>query len=96
MHHVRVPAQRAITPPRPPPPLAATFGAALPPLVFAIARELHMSAWGAALAATFVILDGLNTIESRLILVDSSLLLLSATALCVRACGGAVFVCGAC
>ena len=67
-------------------PHAATFGAALPPLVFVIARELEMSPWGAALAAVFVILDGLNTIESRLILVDSSLMLLSAIALCVGPC----------
>ncbi len=52
----------------------ASFGCALPPLTFSIARKLGMSNATAFVAGAMVVFDLMNTIESRLILVDSQLM----------------------
>jgi hypothetical protein len=53
--------------------LPATFGAALPPLMYALARELGCSRTAATLVGGLVLLDGAMLVESRLLLTDSSL-----------------------
>ena len=63
--------------------VAAFFGALLPPLTYLIAKELGAARSGRILAAAFVIFDGLNHVESRLLLTDSQLMFYSALALFV-------------
>jgi uncharacterized oligopeptide transporter (OPT) family protein len=53
---------------------AAAFGCALPPLTFAIGKLLGLRDATAFLGGCCVIFDLMNTIESRLILVDSQLM----------------------
>ena len=53
--------------------LPATFGAALPPLAYALARQLGCSRTSAALVGGLLVLDGSLLVESRLLLTDSSL-----------------------
>ena len=47
----------------------------LAPIAFRIAHELGCSDYAAFLAAMFVTFDMLNTIESRLVLMDAQVLL---------------------
>ena len=52
---------------------AASFGVATVPLVWLITRMLGGGRWAGMMAGVMYALDGLNTIESRLILTDSQL-----------------------
>lgn len=53
---------------------AATFGCALAPLTFSIAKKLGLRDSTAFVAGCCLVFDLMNTIESRLILVDSQLM----------------------
>lgn len=53
--------------------LPAAFGAALPPLLFSLARQLGCSSASSLLVGCLVLLDGATLVESRLLLTDSSL-----------------------
>ena len=62
---------------------AALFGTACVPLMYLIARELHLSTTSSVVAAALPLLDMLLLIESRLILLDSQLVFyLELTLLC--------------
>lgn len=54
--------------------VAAVFGAATVPLLYATARRLGMSWVGALVASGLYCFDNLNVIESRLILMDSQIM----------------------
>jgi dolichyl-phosphate-mannose-protein mannosyltransferase len=54
--------------------VAAAFGTAIVPVMYFIARYWRLSTAGAALAAVLLCFDGLNLVESRLILMDSQLM----------------------
>jgi len=60
---------------------AALFGALTAPLMYGIARRFGSSVNGAILASLFFVVDGLNLIESRLILIDSQLIFWCAASL---------------
>jgi hypothetical protein len=62
---------------------AALFGALTAPVLYGIARRFGASVHGAILASLFFVVDGLNLIESRLILIDSQLIFWCAVTLYV-------------
>lgn len=61
--------------------IAAFWGFLLPPVTYLIARELRCSKLGAAFAASLVIFDVFNVMESRCVLTDSQLMFHCAFAL---------------
>lgn len=65
---------------------AAAFGCATVPFIYSIARRLGCSVWASILVTTFFLLDNLNLIESRLILVDSQLIFYSVLSLWIGLC----------
>lgn len=60
---------------------SAFFGSLSVPLTYGIARQLGLSQIGSATAASMLLFDMLNTIESRLVLIDSQVLFFSQLAL---------------
>ncbi len=54
--------------------LSAAFGCALPPLTFMICKKLRMSNSTSFLAGSMVVFDLMNSIESRLVLMDSQVM----------------------
>lgn len=53
---------------------SALFGAAVPPLTYAIARQMGLSVWASLFAAAVQVVEHLSMIESRLVLMDAQLM----------------------